>query len=427
MNRAHTQRWRRQEVGDGLRRKLPPLRFVSRETPQTGGQGMDQQEQILKERAVTSGPKHHFFGYYDKQQWDAAGRYLLGLEVDFIDRPPTPEDVAIVGMVDLQDGSRFIPLGETRAWNWQQGTMLQWLGSAPDRLVIYNARERGRFVSKIRDVHSGEVGTLPRPIYAVTRDGTAAVSLNFSRVARTRPGYGYVGLPDPGDGDAHPADDGIWWMDLATGENHLIVSLEQMARLDPHPTMEGATHWFNHLLISPDGARFIFLHRWGGARGGMRHHRMFTANPDGSGLHMVVDGMVSHFEWRDAKHILAWARQEGRGDHYYLFTDQADQAEIVGEGVLTTDGHCSYSPDGRWILTDTYPDQKRMRTLVLYRVPDGPRFDVGRFFAPKELDGEIRCDLHPRWNRDGTQVCIDSVHDGDRQMYVLDVGEIVKG
>lgn len=35
---------------------------------------------------------------------------------------------------------------------------------------------------------------------------------------------------------------------------------------------------------------------------------------------------------------------------------------------------------------------------------------------------EIRCDLHPRWNREGTQVCMDSVHNGERQMYFVDVG-----
>lgn len=383
--------------------------------------------QLLPVRAVTNGPYHHFFGYYDKQQWDSTGRYLLGLEVSFIDRPPTPTDVAVVGMVDTAEDNRFIPLDETTAWNWQQGAMLQWLGSAPDRLVIYNAREGDRFVAKIRDVHSGEVRGLPRPIYAVTRDGRAALSLNFSRVARTRPGYGYVGLPDSSEGAPHPADDGIWWMDLNSGEASLVVSLDQMANFEPHPTMERATHWFNHLLPNPSGSRFIFLHRW--IQPGDSYttwHRMFTANPDGSDLHMVVDGMVSHFAWRDETHILAWARQEGRGEHYYLFTDRTGAAEIVGEGVLTSDGHCSYSPDKRWILTDTYPDQQHTRTLILYSVPDGLRIDIGRFFAPPELAGEIRCDLHPRWNRDGTRVCIDSAHEGQRQMYVLNLRGIVE-
>ena len=135
--------------------------------------------------------------------------------------------------------------------------------------------------------------------------------------------------------------------------------------------------------------------------------------------------MVSHYDWRDPTHILAWARQNDVGDRFFLFTDQSDEREVVGEGVLTTDGHCSYSPDRRWILTDTYPRAERLRTLILYRVEDGLRMDVGSFFAPPELDGEIRCDLHPRWDRVGRHICFDSAHEGTRQIYVVDVSGVV--
>ena len=48
----------------------------------------------------------------------------------------------------------------------------------------------------------------------------------------------------------------------------------------------------------------------------------------------------------------------------------------------------------------------------------------GHYATPK-LSKENRCDLHPRWSRDGRQVCIDSVHEHQRQMYVLDVSGIV--
>jgi hypothetical protein len=148
------------------------------------------------------------------------------------------------------------------------------------------------------------------------------------------------------------------------------------------------------------------------------------------------DDLVSHFDWRDREHILAWARVAAKGDHYFLFRDcaptgPAGDPQIVGEGVLTCDGHCSYSPDRRWILTDTYPDARRRRTLILYNVERKQRVDVGSFYSPPELDvgpyAEMRCDLHPRWSRDGRAVCIDSAHEGLRQMYVLAVGEIVEG
>ena len=35
-----------------------------------------------------------------------------------------------------------------------------------------------------------------------------------------------------------------------------------------------------------------------------------------------------------------------------------------------------------------------------------------------------RCDLDPNWSRDGRSVCIDSIHEGSRQVYILDVSEL---
>ena len=387
---------------------------------------MATKEVELEVKSLTSGPNHHFFGYYDKFPWDATGRYVLALETTFIDRPPTASDEVVVGMVDLHEGGKWIPLDTALAWNWQQGTMLQWMPTAPDRLIIYNKREGDRFVSCVRDVHTGEARMLPRPIYAVSPGGRKAVSVNFSRIHAMRPGYGYAGPPDPWQDEIAPGEDGIHIMDLETGEQRLIVSLAQIAELAPRNSMKEAKSYFNHLQFCRDGSRFLFLHRWG-VRNGWRLTRLLTSDPEGAELCCVEDsGLVSHFDWRDARHIIAWAGHDGVGNFYYLYEDLTKEWEVIGRDVLTCDGHCSYSPDTRWILTDTYPGEDQKRALILFRPEDGLRVDIGRFHSPPEVSGEIRCDLHPRWNRDGTQVCFDSVHEGSRQMYVVDVSQIVK-
>ncbi len=381
-------------------------------------------------RAITRGPKFHWFGYYDKLQFDPTGRYALAMEVDFEHRSPRPDDVVRLGMVDLGDRDRWIPLAETRAWNWQQGAMLQWLPGS-DREVIFNDRQGDRFISVILDVRSRKRRTLPGPIYAVSPDARWAVAPDFRRLADTRPGYGYAGIPDPNRDVAAPEDAGIWRLDLRTGRYELILSIAQVARTPsppPNPQWDfsGAKHWFNHLLVSPNGRRFIFLHRWtGGAAGARRITRMFTANPDGTDLH-VVDGFggVSHFIWRDERHILSWASRPPLGGKFYLYEDRTDRVEPVGPDVMTSDGHCSYLPGKRWILNDTYPDRQRLQHLYLYDTQTGRRIPLGDFISPPEYAGEWRCDLHPRFSPDGRWGSIDSPHAGGRQIYLIDVSGV---
>ncbi len=382
----------------------------------------------LPPKPVTRGPRHHFFGYYDKTPWDATGRYLLGLEAGFAERPPGPADAATIGLIDTAEGFAWRPLAQTRAWNWQQGCMLQWHPGEPDRLVIYNARQGERPVGVVMDAFTRKDRLLPLPVYAVSPRGDVAISLSFARLADVRPGYGYYGLDDPWGDEAAPAHDGLHHVDLETGEARLALTLAELAAFRPLPTMEGAKHWVNHVQFSTDGSRIGMLHRWRGPAAGRGWQtRLLTAAPDGSELRCLSDhGKVSHYDWRDPEHVLAWARREGRGEGYFLFADaEGAEPEPVGQDVLTGDGHCSYCPDRRWILTDACPDESRRRTLILFNAQWGWRVDVGRFRSPPELAGEVRCDLHPRWSRDGRRVCFDSAHEGSRQLYVMDVSELV--
>ncbi len=386
---------------------------------------------------VTPGEGHYFFGYYDKCPWDETGRYMLAMKADFMDRPPRHDDAAEVGIIDLEKGNSFIPLDKTRAWNWQQGCMLQWL--APGK-IIYNTREGDRYAAVILDIKSGRKRTLPASIYALSPDGRSAATVNFSRLHANRPGYGYAGIEDPWKDDRAPADDGIYSMDIEKEQVRLIISLRSVADSFGWEKEVCDMHWFNHLEFNTDGSRFAFLHRWGdefrrrslgvdsraGRGSGVRITQFFSASPDGTDLRCIADdGMTSHFDWRDEENVLAWARRKPAGDRYFLFNDRTLEAEVIGEGVLTCDGHCSYSPDRKWILTDTYPSREDgKRTLLLYNPDKEERIDLGRFYGPNPKDHSSRCDLHPRWDRSGKRVCFDSIHEGKRSMYVMDVSSV---
>jgi hypothetical protein len=378
-------------------------------------------------RPITWGPMYHWFGYYDKLQFDPTGRYVLGMAVGFEHRSPHPDDVIQIGMVDLADGNRWIALGETRAWCWQQGCMLQWRPGS-DSHVLWNDRAGDRFVCRILDTQTLERKRLDLPIYTINPDGRTALSNDFRRVNDTRPGYGYAGLPDPNADVLAPKDAGIHRVDLETGDCELLVTIADVASIPyPHRDLGEAKHYFNHLLFSPDGTRFVFLHRWC-FPGEHFQTRLMTAAVDGGDVHVLDDfGQASHFIWRDPGHVLAWAYRFSHNWAFYLYEDGTDQVEVVGQDVMTENGHCSYLPGNEWILNDTYPDEQGYQHLYLYRVASGKKIPLGSFCAAPEYKGEWRCDLHPRFSPDGCSIVIDSVHEGNgRQMYLIDASRTTK-
>ena len=301
--------------------------------------------------------------------------------------------------------------------------MLQWRpGSA--REVLWNAREDNAFVCRVLDVDSGRSRTLPRAVYSLSPDGKTAVCADFRRIQDMRPGYGYAGLPDPNAGVLAPDDVGIWAQDMDTGASELIVSVAQIAALPyPHGDLSAAKHYFNHLLFSPDGTRFIFLHRWRFGDGPF-HTRMLTAALDGTDVRVVDDyGKTSHFIWRDPARILAWSWHPSAGCLLSVWRRRWP-GRACRAGRVRVNGHCTYLPGGRGAQR-YYLLGECTQELYLYDVASDRRVELGALTAPAEYTDEWRCDLHPRANRAGTQVMVDSAHAGGRQMYLLDVSEIL--
>ena len=389
-------------------------------------------------RTITHGPKFHWFGYYDKREFDPTNRFVLSNEVDFEHRTPEAKDQIRVGMIDTAKSDEWIELGTSRSWGWQQGCMLQWRPGS-DTEVVWNDQEGDRHVCRILDIKTRTLRTLPRPIYALSQDGEWAISADFARIQRMRPGYGYVGLPDPCASERAPEESGVWKMNLRTGESELIFSLADAARIE-HQGQSLLDKWnyFNHLLINQDSSRFIVLHRWRESSGsgpdaepvGSFTTRMFTVAMDGSDRYILdPSGATSHFIWRDPRHVCAWTKPQGKPEGFYLFRDQSDEHEVVGAGVMTQNGHNTYLPntDNEWILNDTYPDRStREQRPYLFHVPSGRKVELGRFYSPPEYTGEWRCDTHPRSSNDGMTVAIDSPHSGEgRQIHLIDLREIL--
>ncbi|MEX0777474.1 MAG: hypothetical protein WD042_17355 [Phycisphaeraceae bacterium] len=133
--------------------------------------------------------------------------------------------------------------------------------------------------------------------------------------------------------------------------------------------------------------------------------------------------IISHPLWRDDRHVLIWSSPGGKSG-YHLYHDPTGLVTQIGADVLRHNGHFTYHKDGKWLLTDTYRhEQTGLRELFLYDLTTGQTRSIAKLFSP-DLPEECRCDLHPRLSPDGKRVCIDSYHQGERQVYLIDIGEL---
>ncbi len=366
-----------------------------------------------------------FFGFHDKNPWSSGNLYLLAHGYNRIaNKIPKTGDKIDIGFFKGDDFSSFQKITSTSCFNWQQGSMLQWLGKS--NKFIFNDSGGADNVAKIFDTEGLAAGVLPKAIAAVDRDGNKALSYNFARLQRHFAGYGYVPGSDPEIEKESPSSHGISIIDIQNNLVTKLFSVNDIASFHPEKSMNGAFHFLTHCLFSPSGQRFLFLHRWI-KNGNFTYTRMFSSDVSGQHLHLFpTHDMVSHIAWQDESHVLAYSRSPENKDAYILFQDMSEEYRLIGTDVFNSDGHPSFPEKiPEWFITDTYPDRLHRSYLILYNLLKEKRFDLGYFRQPLRFKEAVRCDLHPRWNHDGTMICFDSAHSGKRSLCTMNIGDFL--
>lgn len=406
-------------------------------------------------RALTKGASH-FFGFHDLTPWNERTGELVCLRTETPeDHVPTSADVADVVTVDETTG-RVERIGGTRAWNWQQGARQRWLPAVGRRVVAFNVESSSGFGCRIVDLASGSERMLPAPLYEVFDSGDFGLSLDFARLYRCQPGYGYDDGHAPGR--SLERDTGIRRVSLSSARIDTIVTTEDVVRHLGLDASDGL-HYLTHIQISPDGRRMAFIHRCF-LRSGALVNNFLLATTQGTDLRLLVSDKVSHFDWIDDSRIIAWCRvnpvarrlKESRlmglakplyrlsrrirwnpvrqtlyNECFREFDVDEGTVVSVGKGVLEEDGHPQVHPHRKniWIV-DTYPDTTGHMSLILFDASRERRFDVTTIPTQMSIrETTWRCDLHPRWAPEGDRVCIDSAHGGRRQLCVVDVSSAV--
>ena len=360
--------------------------------------------------------KSSFFGYYDKSPENSKGLVLVYLtQANTSEKPSLKQKVTLA--VFNQDDNILVRL-PINAHNWQQGARAQWIDQD---LFIYNDFDytTNSYVSRVYSVSNNlEIKKFNLPVQdSYQKD--YFISINYQRLMSLRADYGYRNLDNLNNEQLAKIDnDGLWKINFETGESELFISIAEVCKLKSKDDFINATHKLNHVIISKDGSKFIFMHRY--RINGQRFDRLLVANAKTAEISVLSDyGMVSHCFWVDNNTILGYMRGPGNIDGYWLLDVISGRfSELPCKDIVKFgDGHPYVHGD--WFITDTYPDKARMQHLLWCNWKTGEVKEVGEFFHGFQFNGESRCDLHPRLSADGHSVYFDSVFTGKRQLYKM--------
>jgi len=348
-----------------------------------------------------------FFGYYDKTPVSNKN-YLYHVVDDY--------ELNLERTIEINLNHHKI--SETNTWNWQQGSMLSWLN---DDEIIHNYFDEG-FKAKIINTINDEVRVIDFPIYSISSDGEFSISLNFTRLANLRPDYGYFNR-NYSEIEKCPKDDGLFYVDLEKNNFKLLLSLNLLSEFLPRESMKNAYHKVNHVMISPNNEKIIFLHRWYDTNN-KKYTRLIAYHLQSNEIKLLADDdMVSHCNWKNDNEVIGYLRYQGKDGYYIINVNTGEVQPICQE--LEFDGHPSITKDERWMLTDTYPDHTCKSKVILYDFDNKVTHILGEFYSPLKFEGINRCDHHPRFNDDESKITFDTVCNGTRQMCELDISKII--
>lgn len=375
---------------------------------------------------ITSDDGQYFFGYYDLQPFSPDNRLHLVHKAPIMDRLQEKGDTCQIGLIDRSTGTYEL-LSQTQAWNFQQGAMLQWDPRCPDSRILFNCFLEGDYRTCLLDIRNGTQRFLDRPIANVSRDGRWGLSINFSRLYNFRPGYGYACRKDPFFSENHPEEDGVFLIDMLTGDSKCILSLATLWEFTKNYFNGDRKLLINHITFNPDASRFVLLVR--NFRTDALPHRtaVVTADLNGKNLFLLSDyGYFSHYYWADNREMIAYA--DGKelacceGIQNYRLVDGCYEGAVINAPCFPEDNHMSLSPNGRYLLNDAYPDKNRLQKLCVYDMEEKENILLGKFYSAEAPVIDIRCDLHPRWSHNTGLLSFDSTHEGFRGVYTVQTG-----
>lgn len=361
-----------------------------------------------------------FFGYYDSIPTNNRGFVLCHLSRSSTKCLPSPNNPINVALFspDLQFE---LWSSKSYAYNWQQGSRLQWLD---DDYFIYNdfSQKSQTYVSKVvSSLLLKETEVFNFPVQASFKKNYF-LSVNYQRLITLNPDYGYRNKPKLSLSQLSKlSNDGIWKTCFRQKQSSLFISLEMICDFGKKNIFEKSKHCVNHIMISPNGNKFIFIHRY--YYKSRRYDRLFLADSETSELQLLSEyGMVSHCCWENNNRILCYMKGSDLTFGYWFVSIPDGKFAKCNYFNGFGDGHPTVSAD--FVITDTYPDKSRMNFLNVFNVRENRLHEIGQFYHSFSYSGQSRCDLHPRFCSNSKSIFIDTIHGGKRKLQRVSVNDL---
>jgi hypothetical protein len=370
----------------------------------------------ISDPGTKENPSYTGFWFYDEFQFDPTDRYLLGMKTNFTDREVQANDIAEIGYFDLKNNNEWTKIGETTAWNWQQGCRLQWRPNSDEIVWNDHSEDKTRFVCRVYNFRTQSYRTLPRMIYDISSDGKYALLHDFSRMKHA--GTSYAGVKDPYAHLKFTPKIAIEKMDMDSGEVEKIINLEQLAKRAFPKGYDGETNlYFFREGWNPSGTRFITFLR-----------NMDSPNRHVSGWSISADGKDIRYFFNNPSHHV-WVNDSVIFEGRYFAKIHDDDSGVIQPPLAEVDANIDPTflpePYEDWILGDTYV-LDGLQHLFLFHQPTKLFVPLARLKNTGAPGGIFRVDLHARSSRKGRKISIDATFEGlGRQLYVMDIGHIL--
>lgn len=451
---------------------------------------MGQQKNINKQvERLTDGPNHHLFGFHDLKISNNSGDKYLALEVETMNRPPLPNELFGVGYVknwqfvkvgettalNYPQGARQQWVADTECFTVNNRVGDVWgcdLYDATTNQLVDRYEATAHMLTKDGKYAFGlDYARLHR------LGGYGYTGIFDKGADDALPTDSGITIMDMKTKEVkllvsvrQVAECGV--SNLSGKTHHYLTHL----CLNPSSTRVA----FLHRYFMPDGGLMTRLMTIGidGSnlrclgQGFLSHYdwkdddHIYIYGRSGSSVdamrnNPIMQNPLVKGSVRLAKKCIKMVIGKNKGivsGMSFLMITDADEPKVsaFAKDIIPLDGHPMTHPFNKnWCICDTYPDAVGDRDLFLYNFDEDLRINMGKFrrlfqdpdVALKDqflmgMDENIlktvsleqitftrsglHCDLHPRWSADGKWAVFDSIHEGTRQIYRVNVEDLIK-